>query len=493
MTDKTTAADEAHSDVVGGSSASRVINCPGSVRLAQKVARAHKERIVKQLCEAGGDDTILTLDECGPAMTALVEKLYREETTSEYAEEGTDLHTCMETILEQDLDVEEVAGRKFGNTIITEELFEDFVVPALDAFDEYCDLVFEEDGEELEFLIEKKVKIPGVPGGFGTTDIGGKTSKRMTILDWKGGAGVPVSPVENSQGLFYGRGFAHTCEEWLDFPLDERTNQPDKDLRVDIIIVQPRTQGPAWEMWTTTYGRLEQFRSELVVAVTEALRDDDTATIKEGDHCRWCPAKHICPRKQNLAGRIMERIDAGADAAVEDTDNDPADVSTKDAVDMTVSQADFTPEELAEWLAEADEAEVWIKAVRSLARSELDAGRDVPGKGLDQGLANACYNIEESKIDRRLAGYGLDVKERREVTYISATTARKLVKAKLKAAEGEEAIAEAQKNVDNLEKIIHRPPGKISMKDTDKIKNPVVTKAARREELREKLDAVEKE
>lgn len=476
---------EAHSDIVGGSSAARVINCPGSVKLTQSVTHAHKTRILRQWAKANDIEDAETseLEDCGKATLALVDKLYREETTSEYAEEGTDLHTCMEYILENDVDVDEVSGRKFGNTIITPELFEDFVVPALNAFDEYCDLVFDEDGEDLQFLVEEKVEVPGIPGGFGTSDIIGKTSKRMTVLDWKGGAGVPVSPVNNSQGKFYGRGAAYSRQEWFGFDIDPKTNQFDRDLRVDIIIVQPRTLGPAWEMWTTTYGVLEDFRHELVRAVAEALSEVAEPTINAGDHCRWCSAKHICPRKQQLAGRILETIDVGA-AHVADLDpndeTEPADVPTDVAVSAALGETDFTPEDLAQWLDEAGELMVWCKAVTALAYSELEAGRDVPGKGLDQGLANASWTIDdETKLDRRLASYGLDVNERRKVKPITPTQARKLVKAK-----GDE------KKIDLLDKIIERKPGTIKMMDTDKVKNPVKTSAARREELKDKLGAL---
>lgn len=480
--------ETAHSDVVGGSSAARVIACPGSVKLTQKVTLAHKRRIYQQMNNAMGDDTpSMDLEDAGKATLAIVDKIYREETTSPYAEEGTDMHTCMEYILENDIEVEEVVDRKFGGTLITKELFDEGIEPALEAFDAYCDLVFDEDGEDMEFLVENKVEVPGIPDGFGTADIIGKTSKRMVVLDWKFGAGVPVSAIESKQGMFYARGAAHTLQDWLGFPLGEASNQFDPDLRVDIVIVQPRTQGPNWEVWTTTYARLEQFRHELVRAVAEALRPGDDATVEQGDHCRWCSAKHICPRKQNLAGRILERVDAGADAAVEDTENDPADVSVEDAVNMAVGQSDFTPEELAEWLDEARDIMVWCKAVTALAYAELEAGRDVPGKGLDQGLSNASYSIPLDKVDRRLASYGLSVEERRKISPITPTQARKLTKTKTKAETDPEKKVALAKKQDLLEKIIERKPGKINMLDIDKVKNPVMTSDARRAELREKM------
>src|SRR5690606_3751258 len=112
--------------------------------------------------------------------------------------------------------------------------------PALQGFDDYCDMVFEEDGEELVFVVEKKCQVPGIPGAFGTSDIVGKTSKRMVIWDWKFGAGKPVSPVENNQLRFYGRGAAFTMKEWLGFPEGNKEGQPDFDLRVDLVISQPR-------------------------------------------------------------------------------------------------------------------------------------------------------------------------------------------------------------------------------------------------------------
>ena len=457
----------AHSDVVGGSSAKRVINCPGSVKLNQKVAHAHKTRILQQLNkEYGTEDAGDSLEDCGKAMLAKIEKIYREETTSPYAQEGTDLHSAMEFILENDEEPESVVDRTFGKTLITPTLYSEAIIPALHSFDDYLDEVYEEDGEDLQFLVERKGEIPGVPSGFGTADIVGKTSKRMVIWDWKFGAGVPVSPVENEQGLFYGRALAHTDAEWFAFPTDE-SGQFEKDLRVDIVIAQPRVGDGRAQVWTTTYGRLEEFRWVLVRAVGDAL--GDAPRFEGGSHCKWCEAKHICPLKQNIAGKILERMDAAKDDIVDDDGND---ASMKDVVADMV--ADFTPEDLAEWLREGEELMEWIKGVKALAYSELDAGRDVPGKGLDQGLTNAQWTEDFATIDRALGRYGLEVKDRRDVSNISPTQARKLLK-------GDE------KNAKLVEKYIDRRPGKVTMKDIDKVKNPVTPMKDRIAGLADKL------
>lgn len=489
-----------HSTTVGGSSAARVLACPGSVVLNQKVAAQHKQRvldligrrwqqevILRELLagdgrpdsdmtladalpvtvakvegvwqERHGSEPRLTLDAAPQVLLDLVEAQYREETTSEYAQEGTDLHSAMEWLLLEGEEPETVADRTFGKTHITPTLFSEAILPAMEEFDRYLDRVLDEDGEEMDFKVEVRGEIPGVPGAFGTTDIAGRTSKRLLIWDWKFGAGVKVGAEDNKQGKFYGRALCYTLQDWLGFPLDPDTNQFDKNLRIDIAICQPRIGDGEVDIWTTSYGELEAFRMDLVRAMAEALGDNPT--FRQGDHCRWCEAKHICPAKQQLMTRVLERIDNGAEHAADATDTDIEDVSVSAAV-MHAVTTEFTPDDLAEWLREADEVEEWAKGVRSLARSELDAGREVTGKALDQRLGNASWTDDEDKIDARLGRYGLSVSERRVVNTISPTVARKLLK-------GDE------KHAALLEKVIHRPLGKVVMVDADAVKNPPVS------------------
>ena len=139
----------AHSSLVGGSTASRVINCPGSVALVQKMP---------------------------------------PQVESKYAAEGTMLHACMEDLL---------ADGELGDVIAKNKLTDDqadklqFCLDALDEIDPQEDMIFNQE-VEVEF---KGVK--GLDGVFGNVDLIGRLGDRVIILDWKFGDGVIVDAEEN--------------------------------------------------------------------------------------------------------------------------------------------------------------------------------------------------------------------------------------------------------------------------------------------------------
>jgi hypothetical protein len=113
---------------------------------------------------------------------------------------------------------------------------------------------------------------------------------------------------------------------------------------IECVIVQP----PAIRRWVTTVGRIKQFEHELVSAVKTALRDD--APLAQGEHCRWCAAKPICPQMTGAVDRAIKQ----------------------QVINMDVDT-------LAKYLHTADLLEEWIKDLRALAFGLLEKGADVPG------------------------------------------------------------------------------------------------------------------
>ncbi len=135
----------AHSKIVGGSTAKRVINCPGSVAL----------------CNAAP-----------------------EQASSSYAEEGTLLHEAIALYLDKD-----IAPR------LNDDLLESKFYPALELMNEI--------GIE-EYMVEAEVGFGVyIPDVFGSCDLLGRVGDRAVVLDWKFGNGVIVDAVENEQLMFY--------------------------------------------------------------------------------------------------------------------------------------------------------------------------------------------------------------------------------------------------------------------------------------------------
>lgn len=246
----------AHS-AVGGSSAKRVISCPGSVNLCAKYPSK----------------------------------------SSEWAEEGTALHEAVDLILqgktEKDTDV---IGVIFNGIEITQELYDEAIEPALRIFD---DLDRELGG--IDFFNETRVVFPDIEmpvfnedgdvidhyqgGAFGTADIVGTAKDRTVLIDWKMGAGVPVDAEGNEQLLYYAYAAAHTEPTAKFF---------DKHKPIELFIIQPRSrEGEPFSRWMTTWVQLEAFASELRAAVRRSQEPDPPFNL--GPHCRFCAAKSGCP------------------------------------------------------------------------------------------------------------------------------------------------------------------------------------------------------
>ena len=231
-----------HSKIVGGSTSKRVINCPGSVALVQKMP---------------------------------------PQPTSKYAAEGTMLHACMEDLL---------ADGEMGDVIAKNKLNDDqadklqFCLDALDQIDP---------DQKMNFAQEVEVEFQGVKGlegVFGNVDLIGRVGKRAIVLDWKFGDGVMVDAEENPQGMFYAAAAMNTpSTKWVFEGATE----------VEIVIVQP----PAIRRWVTTFDRLNQFVAQLQQAVKLAAKPD--APLAIGDWCRFCTAKPICPQMTGAIDRTV--------------------------------------------------------------------------------------------------------------------------------------------------------------------------------------------
>ena len=136
-----------HSNIVGGSTAKRVINCPGSVALVAKMP---------------------------------------PKPSSEHADRGTLLHNAIATILES-MDAD-VIGMKYEDQVLTQELYDDKIMVALALLDEV------DPDKEMEYEVETRVDFGDLlPGVFGSTDLIGRIDDRAIVLDWKFGDGVAVT------------------------------------------------------------------------------------------------------------------------------------------------------------------------------------------------------------------------------------------------------------------------------------------------------------
>ncbi len=237
----------AHSSVVGGSSAGRVLQCPGSVSLCATMPNIE----------------------------------------SEFAAEGTAMHMAMDMIYsgltKKDTDV---IGLVFNGYEITGTMFDEGIEPILEHWDK---LDTELGG--IDYFSERRVTFPGIENAFGTTDLIGTAKDRTVVYDFKFGRGVAVEAESNPQMLYYALAAMHT-------PGTDKFFSPDKP--VEVFIAQPRVNdGEPFTRWMTSTRQLEAFGVELRHAVETAMTPD--APLKMGKYCRFCAAKSVCPLYRAVA------------------------------------------------------------------------------------------------------------------------------------------------------------------------------------------------
>jgi len=328
-----------HSNIVGGSTAKRVINCPGSVALVQKMP---------------------------------------PQPSNKYADEGTLLHNVIADIVMTDNPPEHYLGTKYQDQVLTQELIENKLVPALAALDEI------DPTKEMEIEAETRVGFGDLlPGVFGSTDLIGRIRNRAIVLDWKFGDGVAVEVEENPQLMFYAAAAMRTeAAKWAFDGVDE----------IECVIVQP----PQVKRWVTTPKRIAEFELQLVQAVKLAQKPD--AELKTGDHCRWCAAKPICPQMTGAVDRALKTSIEAIDA--------PA---------------------LGAYLANADMLEDWIKDLRALAHQILDSGASVPGYKLVAKRGTRQWT-DEKDVVHWLDGVGLENNEIYSKELLSPAQMEKVLK-----------------------------------------------------------------
>ena len=284
-----------HSKIVGGSTAERVINCPGSVALAAKMP---------------------------------------PQVENDAMREGTRLHELVAEVLNERIDSRSIDDEK--------------VLDALDLFDNQ----FDPKAEAL-FDVEARVAFPWDKTIFGTADVIGCLSKtKGFVMDFKFGDNYQVDAIENAQLMFY----AAAALESGHWSMQGRTD-------VELVIIQP----PYIRRWMIDIGRLREFSADLKRAVKLAQEPD--APIVEGEHCRFCPAKAICPKKTGAAERaVLVAIDS------------------------------IGPEQIGHWMDVAQNLEDWASDVRKLTQQALEAGRPVPGWKLVNKRAHRTWADEKAAL-----------------------------------------------------------------------------------------------
>jgi len=329
----------------GGSVAARVLHCPASVGLTEKVP-AHLRK------------------------------------SSTYAERGTACHAAMALLLyDPPLTLESLAGKTFDDYAITTDEIENALRPV------YAYVVALLDEPGAEYYLERRVAFPTIAGAFGTVDLLVRIGRTIHVVDSKFGSGVRVlaltpdgdTDIVNAQLLFYAAAARHSLPEF--FAGVETIN---------LTILQPQSIEPDAELISTvtvTHAELDEFVAVYRAACEEAR--SDTPRLQRGAWCRFCPAKPICPAH---TGPLLDL----AQFAV----STPAAFAAPPAKEAYLQL-------LADGLNLFDDVKDLRTALHDQAKRALENGDVVPGYALSAGRAERRWRDDKSATIAALKGLGL--------------------------------------------------------------------------------------
>jgi hypothetical protein len=329
----------------GGSVAARVLRCPASIGLVEKV----------------------------PA--------YLRKTSS-YAERGTALHAAMALLLDDNApSVDSLRGRVINTYTIVDDDIDLALRPALT----YVIALLDAPG--AEFFLERRVIFPAIANTFGTCDLIVRIGVAMYVVDFKFGAGVPVralypdgdEDVINAQLAFYAVAARHSLPEFF------RGTK-----RIILVIVQPQSIEPDAEIVSTVevgHNELDEFTAVYRAACAEAL--SPRPGLARGPHCRFCPAKPICPAH---VGPLLDIAQFAAPM--------PVTLAAPPAKEAYLQL-------LAKGLDLVDAVKDLRTTLHDQAKRALESGDIVPGYTLTAGRAERHWRDDERTARAALEDLGL--------------------------------------------------------------------------------------
>jgi hypothetical protein len=330
----------------GGSAAARILGCPASVGLAAKVPE-HLRR------------------------------------TSSYADRGTALHAAMTLLIDEKETLESLAGKTIGGYTVTTDDIENALRPVFT----YVTALLDTPG--AEFFLESRLTFPGIAGAFGTVDLLVRIGNTVYVVDHKFGSGVRVlalypdgdDDVLNPQLMFYAAAARHSLPEF--FAGVEK---------ITLVILQPQSVELDAEMVSfaeATRAELDAFITTYGTACEEAL--SPTPRLERGPHCRFCPAKPICP------AHTAPLLDLAQFTT-------PTPLKFNGA---TPPEKEAYLQLLADGLNLVDAIKEIRTALCDQAKAALEAGDVVPGYALTAGRAERHWRDDEPTAIAALEALGL--------------------------------------------------------------------------------------
>lgn len=339
MTDAQTEERPAHSPV-GGSAASRILKCAGSVNQSKGA-------------EDPEDDT--------------------------FSAPGQAAHSLAEACLLSGVEPWELIGEDIPTDTIKVPVDKEMA----DAVATYLNWINSEfpDRNQGNTWVERKFYCPTIhPLFFGASDFVHlrQAERKLDIADYKHGAGIVVEVENNAQGMYYAAGVLEDLKLWDD--VDE----------VTIHIVQPRAfhfDGPIRSWTIKTEELVTWLEDKMVPGIKKALVSRDTTP---GEHCRFCPARfNKCPGIWDVVAKL-EKIMAKA--------------MEKGMGDLEKGAAALTSEEIGQLLTLGEVFKIARTAAVKTGTARLNAGHVIPGWKLSPARANRVFKEGADKEALKVFG-----------------------------------------------------------------------------------------
>ncbi len=320
-----------------------------------------------------------------------------QDTSSEFARQGTDAHSLCEYHLRKALGMpaeDPTENLSFYDQEMEEcaQGYASYVMEQMEKAKQVC--------TDPVVLIEQRLDFSRfVEEGFGTGDCVIISDGTLSVIDYKHGVGVLVSAEDNPQMMCYALG----ALELFDGIYDIDT--------VSMTIYQPRRENVS--TCTMTKEQLLDW-AESVLKPTAKLAYAGEGEFKAGDHCQFCKAKAVC-RKRAEYNLELARYDFEMPATLDE-------------------------DEISYILTKADELANWVSDVKEYALQQALSGVVYNGFKVVKGRSNRKYVNEEAVA---VAAAGFDPYEKK-VLGITAMT----------------ALMGKKKFEEVLGGLIHKPSGK---------------------------------
>lgn len=285
-----------------------------------------------------------------------------EVSTSDYALEGTKAHYGAEKWLKTYL---RNGSRKELNDFLAKN---DYPSDMVDYIKQYADYVMGIASlyDDAQVNIELTVDLSDyIPNGFGTVDcaILSPSNRKLHIIDFKYGKGVPVSADNNSQMMIYALGVLTKMEAFA-------------TETVSLTIYQPRIRNIS--TFDISVDDLIDWSLDVLIPKAK-LAWEGKGEIKAGSWCKFCPAKPRCKEYSKYVLSLPKEI----------------------PVEFRNILNTLTDDELSDVLDKAKEVSSYISAIEEeLKKSIIENGatkgytiQKVRGKRV---LNDGCINLLES-------------------------------------------------------------------------------------------------